>query len=650
MELLRYAARKYVDRRTREQARRAEKLQYPYQPLNHDAGEIRLVELQPGSPGDILEVTLSHSPSSTAPRYIALSYVWGDPTTVTWLRVHENVIPVGKNLADALLHIRDPKKPLNLWIDAICINQSDNDEKSLQVAKMKDIFSRADHVLGWIGTPEGRELLDRSFIENLAARHSCYNHQFNQETSDWIEATLPRENYTHLPQLSHLRRLSPLESIGMLINRPWFSRVWIIQEIVVAKDITIVFGNVRQNFDTFTTAISAIRLYFSHFEKMAINFLAPTSTGHGGDASRRLVTSVKMKFPTEVLFGEGLEKVGLLRREREQWIRKIPTEETTSQSFYDLVHGFANFNATDPRDRIFSLLGIASSDDLVAASLQPNYSMTLDQILRQFTVAHLECTRDLKILNSCYGLDTPPGFSSWAYMATFVTEGSRHNPVTESIVSLKSEVSAGGSFQPNLELGDSNLLLGVHGVRVDSVQIVGAVFDPGAPQGQMAEWGAMVGVKEEEFSLTSVSAEAWTTLRAPEQQYPAGGFILEAFLRTMLMNPSMPIDACGPIKEINSTKYHFGKRSGSIYDRMKNCCVSRRMFITTGGLLGVAPRQAQPGDLVCVFFGGKAPFLLRPGNRHYRLIGDVYVQGLMEGEVVEKGRYNAHDVECFYLS
>lgn len=51
-----------------------------------------------------------------------------------------------------------------------------------------------------------------------------------------------------------------------------------------------------------------------------------------------------------------------------------------------------------------------------------------------------------------------------------------------------------------------------------------------------------------------------------------------------------------------------------------------------------------------MFFGGKVPFLLRPGIQNYRLIGDVYVQGLMNGEVVENGRYDAHDVECFYIS
>lgn len=145
-----------------------QKTSLEYRPLGDS--EIRLVSFKKdqGSSSPF-ELQLEHFESSNVPSYIALSYVWGDPTNSHPVNVNCRDFNVTQNLYEALLHISElssifeeglgrqsesGQANLFLWVDALCINQRDIDEKSKQVPKMTEIYSSAYTVLIWLGAFE----------------------------------------------------------------------------------------------------------------------------------------------------------------------------------------------------------------------------------------------------------------------------------------------------------------------------------------------------------------------------------------------------------------------------------------------------------------------------------------------------------------
>lgn len=136
---------------------------YQYEPLDPSDKEIRLLTLHPGSPNEEIRVDITYSSLHDRPQYLALSYVWGAVEAVNPLLVNGNRHYVTQNLLYALQHLRNMRGPnggISFWIDALCINQDDNEEKSHQVVLMRDIYSQAYKVLVWLAPPsEESEIL-----------------------------------------------------------------------------------------------------------------------------------------------------------------------------------------------------------------------------------------------------------------------------------------------------------------------------------------------------------------------------------------------------------------------------------------------------------------------------------------------------------
>jgi hypothetical protein len=131
---------------------------YIYEPLN-TLRCIRVIELLPGERDDPLACRLTEHDSAVDVEYEALSYVWGNP--VFSERIDEvstrTVICIAENLSYALQALRYPDRSRCLWVDAICINQAENEEKGHQVQHMGQIYERARMVVVWLGRESGQE-------------------------------------------------------------------------------------------------------------------------------------------------------------------------------------------------------------------------------------------------------------------------------------------------------------------------------------------------------------------------------------------------------------------------------------------------------------------------------------------------------------
>ncbi|PSS03205.1 heterokaryon incompatibility protein-domain-containing protein, partial [Coniella lustricola] len=234
----------------------------PYTGKGFDLGEnaIRLVQLLQGAIDDPLECTLVVSRDSDASKglpYSALSYAWRDtkkeavtsdatpditPTTtpITLDGIHFGVTT---NLAAALKHLRQPARDVLLWIDAICINQACNEEKSHQVKRMRRIYESAEQVIIWLGP--GNKHTDFSMetalkLDQRAGARKTWEHEW--------------EKMKRLQPLCLTDKLEDLiEGLRDLLNRSWFRRVWVIQEAASSKRATIMCGDMSVSSRTFSS-------------------------------------------------------------------------------------------------------------------------------------------------------------------------------------------------------------------------------------------------------------------------------------------------------------------------------------------------------------------------------------------------------------
>jgi len=206
----------------------------------------RLIDLLPGQWNEVPSCTIHEFELEAAPEYEALSYVWGETENPVQIICNGCILSVTPNLAAALVGIRHKTKVKTLWIDAICINQSNVLERNQQVGIMYRIYQSARNVLIWIGherkdtrlafesfRPLGKILIDPTVAfaspSNLATLRLCYERVSSLGTGVW----------------------DGLEDVFM---RPWFERVWIIQEVVSAKRALLICGSCRIPWRIFSIA------------------------------------------------------------------------------------------------------------------------------------------------------------------------------------------------------------------------------------------------------------------------------------------------------------------------------------------------------------------------------------------------------------
>lgn len=178
-----------------------------YEALRHREAQIRLLTLHSGSGDAIVCCTVENTSLYETPKYYALSYCWGDPNITEKILVNGSEMRVTTNLEIALRQLRSDGYT-TLWIDALCINQEDQEEKNLQVLRMKTIYQRAEEVIIWLGRGDERSVRSMQFIRDCGSI----------STVDISESTLPS------------RRIDPVteRALNVFISNDYWKRVWII--------------------------------------------------------------------------------------------------------------------------------------------------------------------------------------------------------------------------------------------------------------------------------------------------------------------------------------------------------------------------------------------------------------------------------------
>jgi hypothetical protein len=402
---------------------------FVYSHLNRETSDIRLVRFkQPASadPGTApIELEFQHAPFDDDTHYAALSYAWGRPDTNTAAQIHVNggLFTIGRNLHAALTQLSLDGVRSWLWVDSICINQSDLEEKSWQVAQMRTIFSRADRVYIWLGPGSNETDKAMDFVSRVGPRALAVgvldlwsNGQLKERVAQYVEervsslgvrdrndessiavreladfifdilnepdlqkgATLEKGSLTN--DCTNLKEDSLARGIRELMQREYWHRIWIIQEISLAQEATVLCGEKALPLETFDATFSAV----SYCIRSGFRNLCPETRGFAYG-----------------LFANFYESIAL--NTRRKYRRRDQSEMIRLGSIVfqnGIAPGRPHYSATDARDIVFGLLGIVT--DGGALGLRVDYNMTVAEVFTALTRA-LIYDEDEKLL--AYHLD-----------------------------------------------------------------------------------------------------------------------------------------------------------------------------------------------------------------------------------------------------
>jgi len=371
--------------------------------LGSSKDEFRLLSLDPAPGSDYnapLVCNISCHSIQSPPIFRALSYVWGSSQTPHSVQAGGKHLPITSSLDEALRHLRarGGEQALTLWIDQVCINQYNNDEKSDQVALMGSIYSAAERVLVWLGpAADGSDQVMEMFFEvGLAAKRLEWSSHMKEITRNLrfvgvfrsqgsggeIDDGLGPFRQLIADCLPRFREL--LGAIHEWMKRAWFTRIWVVQEFAMAKNSpAFVCGE----------GIVEAELVF-----LAMDVLL-SAHGQLADAVRSDSSSQERKYLATIL-DDPTALFKDTRLGRQAFDLGIPGARATLLHVLrdTYVDNDMAMNATDCRDRVFALLGLAS--DSAELGLRADYTVRdYGIILARVAKALIRKTEGLEVLS-----------------------------------------------------------------------------------------------------------------------------------------------------------------------------------------------------------------------------------------------------------
>ncbi|KAI0881513.1 HET-domain-containing protein [Annulohypoxylon maeteangense] len=587
--------------------------------------QFRILTLLPGSRGQPLECILKHGDIGNSPPYEAISYVWGDTRDKVNIICNGKPLIISANLDAVLRHFRFPSDKRTLWVDAVCINQNDDEERGRQVGRMKDIYSKAMEVLIWLG--EEGEDSDAGITVASDIAQACRQYISgggSLETISFNESPVQRL-FGRFRDKSEFTRL---EAFAKIIKRLWFTRVWVVQELALATKATVFCGNSSISWTDLMNAITAqdyLNLWLADHERNAYVFI--------------------------------------LERARQEWNAGV------RRSLLSILFRYRILDATDPRDKIFGLNALIKNELPGGQALQPNYNVDATELYIAVAKEILKQSSDLNLLSVPRRLSGdgpgPKNLPSWVpdWTNTRLTA-----PLGLANYSDINELafSASGSSTPQIEFGgvDSSSL-GVQGCCVDRIAAVGTVLRlEDLPRTDyhgtripkcafvLDDWSRVAKLRDQNFYFTG-----------PEP-YLTGEPMRDAFVQTLVTESTnesietlrQQLDILERNAAIAKWLNFLPKRLPSwltdkaVYlahailfcrrnDQMTldfrihlSSLADRRGFRTDKGYIGLGSALAEVGDKIVVVKGAKLPLILRAAGSQWTVQGDCFVKGIMQGE------------------
>ncbi|KAK2009865.1 HET-domain-containing protein [Colletotrichum eremochloae] len=667
--------------------------------------EFRIFSLAPGKPDEPLRGELLMRPIDTyineaskhegelpesAESYEAISYVWGSedkPRRITSPAGAEMAIT--ENLYHCLRRIRLEDRPRLVWADALCINQADTKEKESQIMLMHDIYVSARRVLAYLGeeadgSGEAIELIEKYWRVSLPNPLNAGARAFVEGLLSEPVPDAPAGGEAELPPPGDDKWLA----VSRFWNRPWFRRVWVVQEFILARDVLMICGDKTVRWSRLWPATVALeepesppwplvnaageeiegaadlmanmaqRLRFYQLGSMRGN---SHEHGHGDDDGHEHGGGCCGGHGGhEHEEGEEAEQ-----GEDEEWESEDGEDSDHSTDLLSLLLSFREVEATDPRDLYFALLDLASDGD--REEFRPDYSATFEETALRFarTLFHEPFSEELLDHAGIAETLNGEGFPSW--IPDFRRPWRRMTVADAAESEAAGETDFDFGFDPN-EPEDVLLL---KGVKVDTIAHVTGVPRPAHLHAEQPSlW-----VKRDMVTLSKLLAGI---PGFEEAAYTAGGEEtgLEAVLRTLTFfrtetdeeDEEVPMTTlklayrfCTAVEEDDLSAARPEREALRREIMLSGCTAEEagealeaaaqvlinRVFPMRAALdlvlakgeryVGMVPDGCEAGDEVWVMKGCSAPFVLRRSAQREgarRIVGAAYVRGIMNGEAV----------------
>ena len=346
---------------------------YDYLTLSYP-DSIRVFVLEPSADeavrldGKIVEQRLSDSCVELC--YNALSYVWGEQKDTREIHIEGRQLRIGQNLDAALRHLRRKDRPVRLWVDAICIDQASVIERNHQVQQMRTIYSSASETIIYLGDLIGGNT-ERS-AWNFLERNATWAMNGNRDAD--LDLPAKREE-----MMNFRGELADVEI--EVLERPWFKRLWVFQEVVVSRSLSIQCGGRRISWDDFCKAL----------------LLSPRYHDRYGFSLRLLkkVGIVRDMFQTRCSYQELQGRGHILPH----WRFEVQGYKENTLHVLDLLQKARTLEASDPRDKIFGLLGISNGIDVDDQRFAIDYTQDRQTVYTNFARSIISATRSYDVLS-----------------------------------------------------------------------------------------------------------------------------------------------------------------------------------------------------------------------------------------------------------
>ncbi|KAI1112417.1 heterokaryon incompatibility protein-domain-containing protein [Nemania sp. NC0429] len=556
---------------------------YSYRSLQDD--QFRLVELIPGQ-GD-LRIRLHERNLNQAGSFAFLSYIWGANLGYDHVQCDGSDIPIGETLSHFLFELRRRHEGCLLFIDAICINQENNDEKEVQISMLSQINRKATSTFCWVDARDpdrvSRLVGDLCRISRLTplrndpSSSSCRNYDpclcGSKVTSEQL-----RLFQSKIKDID----LEFWEALNTFLGDMYFERTWVSIDWFFSKQLVFICRSITISGDELCLALGAcFRFSFSN-RLTSIGFF-------------------------NLLVVDSVKKRCLLHQVR-------PTLHEILSAWHS-----CRFNATDERDKLFALLNIVyeghSQNDV-----KIDYSKTKEEI-------YLQAAAALGV-KSLYFAKGPRTLNEASWVPDWNTTRD-HFLLSQS----GTQFAASPATLPDVVTNPSSHILHCRGIVADRIKKTSSCLPPRRPCDHYIASGANSIVFDEWFEFVKDHARR---SRGPYDETK----LLFRFAETIQAR------GANTIWETEWDEFDTSNRMRGFLEFLDEedavetleirlfyaaCFPShgQRFGITERGYYCLLPQEAKTDDLVCIVYGNNVPILLRRHVGYYQNLGECYVNGLM---------------------
>ena len=652
----------------------------PLPPQTTDQLIIRILLLLPDkSSSAIVRCELREVSLDEEPIYEAVSYCWGDKAFTRPIICNGSQLRVTINLEAALRNLRYPETKRVLWADAVCINQVDLAERSGQVQIMRNIFGGAKGALVWLGgQTRSSQVALRLVDEFLEASLKTLG--------DSVQLTLKRLFANGL-SVRHMK--DGIGHLQELLRRPWFHRLWIVQEVAVAKEVTIICGSDEMSWERLIAMLmlfDGMGILTTHnsldFEKLGLPLLINDARLHHRRISHKDI-STRSQLPISFTSAESSE---VRPTKPSSWSISSKTVFIGVPNNAEMLTfplWFRRLLATDPRDKLFALHGLKEKATNIR-TLTADYTMSITDTYHDFAINMLQATQSLDILSAAHR-----DYNISKRLPSWVPDWSESRSSDVALVGqISSRFRATRESRYSSKFLDQRLILVIESQIIDKISDVGSALNyvpmmsdrastnlshlnrhleaTANYQKILASWER---ITQQKIYITGEDQRSVyrTTLIAGHERSGAATAGYDGWQRAnwpmrllapwKLENRPVPIKMAAALhyltSTIQATTVKRGERINNRYainggpnftqrrsfERYLTMAFGRRLARTEKGYLALVPAHAGVGDSIALCKGGKTPLVLKPSVAgSWELVGDAYVHGIMNGEAFDEDK------------